>query len=134
MRTSFIQTLIVLLIGCWLVPSDRLYGETTKKNERTTVKQQDWGTSDGKKVFLYTLESESGIVCKLTNWGATITELHVPDRDGKVDDIVLGYESLARWLDSDGKGSPNPAYMGCTVGRVCNRIDDGQFELDEKKY
>ncbi len=87
MKTSFIQTLIVLLIGCWLMPSDRLYGETTKKNERTTVKQQDWGTADGKKVFLYTLESKSGIVCKLTNWGATITELHVPDRDGQVDDI-----------------------------------------------
>ena len=134
MKTSFFQTLIVLLIGCWLVPSDQLYGETTKKNERTTVKQQDWGTADGKEVFLYTLESKSGIVCKLTNWGATITELHVPDRDGKMDDIVLGYESLARWLDSDGKGSPNPAYMGCTVGRVCNRIDKGQFELDGKKH
>ena len=51
-----------------------------------------------------------------------------------MDDIVLGYESLARWLDSDGEGSPNPAYMGCTVGRVCNRIDEGQFELDGKKY
>ncbi len=134
MKTFFFQTLVVLLIGCWLTSSDRLHGETTKNNESTTVKQQEWGSADGKDVFLYTLKSNNGIVCKLTNWGATITELHVPDRDGKMEDVVLGYESLARWLDSDGEGSPNPAYMGCTVGRVCNRIDGGKFELDGKKY
>ena len=90
MKTSFFQTLIVLLIGCWLASSDRIYGETTKNNERTTVKQQDWGSADGKDVFLYTLQNANGIVCKLTNWGATITELHVPDRDGKMEDVVLG--------------------------------------------
>lgn len=117
-------------------------GEKPKANETATtgeetngVKREEWGTAgDGQKVFLFTLTNKNGTVCKLTNWGALISELHVRDKGGKLGDVVLGYESLERWLDSDGNGKANPSYFGCTVGRYCNRIANGTFELDGETY
>ncbi len=102
--------------------------------ETSTVTQKPWGTVDGQEVFLYTLTNKNGTIVKLTNWGAIITELHVKDRNGKLGDVVLGYESLARWLDPAGDGKPNPSYFGCTVGRYCNRIANGKFTLDGHTY
>ena len=98
------------------------------------MKQEEWGTVGDQTVYLYTLTNANGLVCKLTNWGALLTELHVPDRDGNLADVVLGFDSLPRWLDGGGTGKPNPAYMGCTVGRYCNRIANGRFTLDGKDY
>jgi len=139
-KTALLFTLLFLVTlalagnsGC-KKKSQSTKADVFKKTEGTTVKKEAWGNIDGKEVFLYTLTNSNGMVCKLTNWGATVTELHVPDRDGNVEDVVLGFESLDRWLDSDGKGTTNPAYMGATIGRVCNRIADGRFELDGKAH
>lgn len=131
MKTTF---LLFLLFFTILAPAQNIGADTSNNFERTAVKQEAWGNSDGKEVFLYTLTNKNGVICKLTNWGATVTELLLPDRNGNVDDVVLGFESFDRWLDSDGKGSTNPAYMGVTVGRVCNRIAGGHFELDGKTH
>jgi aldose 1-epimerase len=128
------NTLLFALLFCFSLSCSQNQSKNTQNNERSTVEKQAWGTADGKQVFLYTLTGKDGMVCKLTNWGATITELRLPDRNGKVEDVVLGFESLDRWLDSDGKGTTNPAYMGCTVGRVCNRIANGQFALDGQSH
>ena len=59
--------------------------------------------------------------------GATVTELHAPDKTGKMGDIVLGHDNLDGYL----KSSP---YFGSTVGRVANRIKNAQFQLDGKTY
>jgi aldose 1-epimerase len=82
---------------------------------------------DGKPVDLYTLTNRNGVVARITNYGTIITELHVPDRSGKVADVVLGFDNLDQYL----KGHP---YFGCTVGRVANRIAKGKFTLDGKTY
>jgi len=103
---------------------------TNTSEESQAVQTQAWGEADGKQVFLYRLTNDNGTVVKLTNWGSTITELHAKDKDGQLADVVLGFESLDRWLHSDAAGKPNPAYFGCTVGRYCNRIANGKFELD----
>jgi aldose 1-epimerase len=66
-------------------------------------------------------------VAKLTNYGAILTELHVPDRLGRLADIVHGFDNLPQYL----KGHP---YFGATVGRVANRIAKGQFTLDGQTY
>lgn len=87
----------------------------------TTVER--WGTIDGRPVHLYTLKNDNGLMMRVTNYGATITELHVPDRSGQLADIVLGYDSLAGYIAS----SP---YFGCIAGRCANRIADGRFTLD----
>jgi aldose 1-epimerase len=82
---------------------------------------------DGAAVDLYTLANAKGLSAKITTYGATITELHVPDRDGKSGDIVLGFDNLAQYL----KGHP---FFGSTVGRVANRIAKGRFTLDGQTY
>jgi aldose 1-epimerase len=78
-------------------------------------------------VELFTLTNSSGLVAKISNYGTIITELHVPDRTGKIDDVVLGFDNLEQYL----KGHP---YFGCTVGRVANRIAKGRFTLEGKTY
>jgi aldose 1-epimerase len=83
--------------------------------------------ADGTPVELFTLTNGSGLVAKITNYGSIITEMHAPDRAGKMGDVVLGFNNLEQYL----KGHP---YFGCTVGRVANRIAKGQFTLDGKSY
>jgi aldose 1-epimerase len=83
--------------------------------------------ADGKTADLYTLTNANGLVAKITNFGATVTELHVPDKEGKLTDVVLGFDHLDGYL----KGSP---YFGSTVGRVGNRIARARFTLEGKTY
>jgi aldose 1-epimerase len=82
---------------------------------------------DGTPVDLFTLTNRNGLLVRITNYGTIITELHVPDRAGRLEDIVLGFDSLAPYL----AGHP---YFGCTVGRVANRIAHGRFTLDGEVY
>ena len=84
-------------------------------------------TADGRTVSLYTLTNAHGIQIKLTNYGGIITSLRTPDRAGRLDDIVLGYDSLAGYL----RNSP---YFGAIVGRYGNRIARGLFTLDGTTY
>src|SRR5258708_7860864 len=86
-----------------------------------------FGQVDGKKVQIYTLTNANGLILKVTNYGAIITELHVPDRNGKLADIVHGFSSVDDYV----KGSP---YFGAIVGRVANRIKGATFELEGKTY
>lgn len=89
--------------------------------------KSDWGTAHEQSVQLYTLTNANGITAKITNYGAIITELHLPDRHGKMADCVLGFDTLEGYL----AGHP---YFGCIAGRYANRIAKGQFSLEGKKY
>jgi aldose 1-epimerase len=92
------------------------------------VQKTEFGkTGDGTPVELYVLTSPKGVTAKVMTYGAILTELHVPDRDGKFGDIVLGFDDLGGYL----AGHP---YFGATVGRVANRIARGRFTLDGKEY
>ena len=82
---------------------------------------------DGTAVGLYTLTNSNGLVCKAITYGAVITELHVPDRDGKLGDVVLGFDNLPQYI----KESP---CFGAVVGRVANRIAKGRFVVDGRTY
>lgn len=95
---------------------------------KANVQKSGFGNlPDGTAVELFTLTNSSGLVAKISNYGTIITELHVPDRNGKNGDVVLGFDKLAQYL----KGHP---YFGCTVGRVANRIAKGRFSLEGKTY
>jgi aldose 1-epimerase len=78
-------------------------------------------------VQLFTLTNANGLVAKITNYGAIVTELHVPDRSGRLADVVLGFESLDRYV----AGHP---YFGAIVGRVANRIGNAGFTLDGRSF
>jgi aldose 1-epimerase len=84
-------------------------------------------TRDGRPAHLYTLANRSGLEVVLSDFGATTVRLRVPDRDGRVDDVVLGHASLAEY--EDGR-----FFIGGTIGRYANRIAGGEFTLNGKKY
>ena len=86
-------------------------------------------TSSGEPIERWTLQNSLGASVRLINFGATVTELHVPDRDGQLADVVLGFGEL----ESYESASINP-YFGCTVGRVAFRIPFARFELEGKEY
>ena len=84
-------------------------------------------TPSGEVVTEYTLTNLHGLEMKVIDYGCTITSLQVPDRNGVIGDIVLGYDTLEGYLQSD-------AYLGCVVGRFANRIAHGKFLLEGKEY
>jgi aldose 1-epimerase len=86
-----------------------------------------FGTVDGQAVQLYTLTHSHGMVVKITNYGAIVTELHVPDRAGRLADVVGGHADVVDYLQVT-------PYFGATVGRVGNRIAQGRFMLDGREY
>ena len=92
------------------------------------VTKENFGkTSEGQNVDIYTLTNRRGAEVKITNYGGIITSLKVPDRKGKRDDIVLGFDNLDAYL----KGSP---YFGAIIGRYANRIAKGRFTLNGHQY
>ena len=82
---------------------------------------------DGKPVEQFTLTNARGLEVKAISYGGIITSLRVPDRNGRLDDIVLGFESLDGYLKND-------PFFGAIIGRYGNRIGKGQFALDGKTY
>lgn len=84
-------------------------------------------TADGQEVDLYTLTSSKGFRARITNFGATLVSLHVPDRDGSLGDVVLGFDALEGYVNQT-------AYFGSTVGRYGNRIGKAKFTLDGTEY
>ncbi len=92
------------------------------------VDKSPFGTlPDGRAVDLFTLKNANGMVVKVMTYGAIITEIQAPDRDGKLGDVVLGFDNLEAYL----KGHP---YFGAAIGRVGNRIAKARFTLDGKTY
>jgi aldose 1-epimerase len=82
---------------------------------------------DDRDVLRHTLMNRTGMSAQVIDYGATIISLRAPDRSGKMDDVVLGYDSLQEYMDGT-------AYLGAIVGRYGNRIGKGQFQLDGKQY
>lgn len=91
------------------------------------ITKEHFGTSpEGQEAFLYSLTSD-GIEVRITNYGGAITAINVPDRSGKLGDVVLGYETLAEY-------TKNPRYLGALIGRHANRLALGRFTLNGVTY
>jgi aldose 1-epimerase len=82
---------------------------------------------DGNQVFLYSIKNSSGMKVNIINYGAIVTHVFVPDKDGKIEDVVLGYDSLDGYVN-------DKVFLGAIVGRYGNRIANGKFSLDGKEY
>ena len=83
--------------------------------------------NDGREVNIFTLTNAKGLTARITEYGAILVSLEVPDRQGAKADVTLGYDTLAGWLS-------NTSYFGASVGRFGNRIAHGKFTLDGKAY
>jgi len=97
-------------------------------NSKPNITKSTFGkTTDGQQADLYVLSNKKGMQVAITNFGATIVSVKVPDRNGKVADVVLGYDDVKD--HESGK-----AYFGATVGRYANRIAHGEFTLNGATY
>lgn len=117
MKVIFSILAILLAIACDNAKGIKLLD---KKAFETTV--------DGKDVSLYTLRN-GDLVMQVTNYGARVVSLWVPDRNGNYADVEIGYENIDRYINYTG-----PRIMGAVIGPVANRIANGKFSLDGKEY
>ena len=89
-------------------------------------------TNEGIDVDLFTLSNDHQVTIKITNYGAIITSIVTPDKNGELTNIVCGFEKLENYLSPEYLGSY--PYFGVVCGRCCNRIDKGKFVLEGKNY
>jgi aldose 1-epimerase len=105
-----------------------LAGSLGAQAMRGTIRKQSFGkTTSGEQIDLYSLSNKEGMEVSITNFGATIVTLRVPDRAGKPADVVLGFDTLEGY--ENGK-----SYFGATVGRYANRIGGATFSMDGRTY
>ncbi len=118
------ETIIVMLV----VSIATIFVSGLQAEAKSKMQKQSFGkTEDGEPVDLYILTNKNGMEAAITNYGGTVVSLIVPDRNGKREDVVLGYDNLAGY--ATGK-----AYIGATVGRYANRIAHATFTLDGTTY
>ena len=92
------------------------------------IEISDFGTFENSIVKLFTLTNKNGLIAKLTNFGAILVSLFVPDKDGKLDDVVLGFDTLEKYFTND------ICYFGSTIGRNSNRVKNSSFILNGTTY
>ncbi|OGX82718.1 galactose mutarotase [Hymenobacter glacialis] len=89
-------------------------------------------TTDGTHVQLFTLTNANGVMARITNYGGTLTSLLVPDKHGRLGDVILGFDHVSGYQSPEYlKSGP---YFGALIGRYGNRIKDGRFALDGQEY
>ena len=116
-----IQLLSLTMAGMMLVFS------SCNQTAQNKVKKETIGSQKGKEVFLFTLTNKAGNVIKLTNFGARITWIEVPDKTGKKDNVAFGFDTFDAMIKGD-------HYFGAVVGRYANRIAKGKFSIDGVEY
>ncbi|MBC3917473.1 galactose mutarotase [Undibacterium sp. CY18W] len=108
--------------------AEQFTNETQKEVQEPSLQQSVFGhLDDGQVINLYTLRNRQGMLVKVTDFGGIITELHVPDRDGVLADVTLGFADLQPYLGES-------SFFGALIGRYGNRIAQGRFVLDGKMY
>jgi len=118
---------LLAFLAMIVVPSS-LRGEGDNSAKHATVEKSSFGKlSDGTEIEQYTLTNAKGAVAKVITYGATLSELWIPDKAGKNADVVLGFDNLASYAGEH-------PFFGATVGRYGNRIAKGKFSIDGKEY
>ena len=122
------STIFHLFVLVLFVVSAALAQEAAMAKGKLQVRKATFGkTADGKPVDLYTLTNSNGLEVRAMTYGGIIVSIRVPDRKGKLADVVLGHDNFDGYL-------VNPPYFGAIVGRYANRIANGTFTLDGVKY
>ena len=116
---SLMTILLVMVCSC---------GSQNEKEVKMNIVKEHYGmTRDSQSVDIYTLSNNNGMEVRITNYGGIIQSLTAPDRDGKYEDVVLGYDELDSYIEAT-------PYFGAIVGRYGNRIANGKFNLDGVDY
>lgn len=115
--------LMTFVAGSTMITSETVIGQEAQRIKGTVQREPFGVTGGGQQVDRFTLTNRNGLKARIMSYGAIVTELHVPDRNGKLDDVVLGFHDLKGYL----AGHP---YFGCVTGRYANRIAKGRFSLN----
>ena len=118
MKNMIVAVVLIFLFSC----------TAEKKTPEILPSENFTGEIDGKKVQLFTIKNQNGMVSQVTNLGGKIVTLWTPDKDGNFEDIVLGYDNLEGYQNS------SEIYFGALIGRYGNRIGKGKFELNDSVY
>jgi aldose 1-epimerase len=106
-----------------------LFATIASAKEKPEVSKQSFGKApSGEEVSIYTLKNSNGMTAEITNYGGIIVKLTAPDKNGKYEDVVLGFNSLDDYVKD------NSPYFGALIGRYGNRIGQGKFTLNGKTY
>lgn len=93
------------------------------------LKEESFSTvHSGKKTSLYTLRNKNGMIAQITNYGAIIASIYVPDKNGNFDDVVQGYDTIEEYINGNGP------YQGAVCGRCANRIANGKFSINGQEF
>ena len=118
--SAFAAAFITFMSACSSIPG---------LGSSNSVESANFGlTKGGEATEIYTLKNKNGLIAKVSTFGATLVELHIPDKDGNFVDVLNGFDDVSGYEGEDNQ------YFGCTTGRVCNRIAKGKFTLDGKEY
>ena len=120
-------TIASLIAMVPLALSPRANADTNTFPDGGTVTDAPFGNYQGKTVMLHTLTNKNGLSVSIMDYGATVVKIMAPDRNGKLDDIALGFDRFAPYLHAT-------AHFGGTIGRYGNRIAKGQFTLGKTLY
>ena len=96
------------------------------------ISKENFGKNNGQDVVLYTLTNRKGSKIKITNYGGIVTSLLVPDKNGQLDNVVLGFDSPLVYTSDEYIN--NCPFLGALIGRYANRIANGKFSLEGKEY
>src|SRR5262245_21796501 len=126
MTSRFVIFLTIVVFSCSREPVTT--APTQPEHKEASVSKSSFGqTPAGEAVDLFTLSNAQGLEARIISYGGIVISLRVPDRDGRLDDIALGYNDLDGYL----KSTP---YFGAIIGRYGNRIAKGRFTLDGKTF
>jgi aldose 1-epimerase len=126
--TTEFRCVALLAFFALMVFPGRLRAEGNGTSMSDNVGKSSFGKlADGTEIEQYTLRTAKGAIAKIITYGATLTELWMPDKSGKNADVVLGFDKI------DGYAGEQP-YFGAIIGRYANRIARGKFALDGKEY
>jgi aldose 1-epimerase len=93
----------------------------------TTITRKAWGTANGEDIYLFRLQNSTGAFVEITNYGATLVSINVPDKHSKLGNVIIGFPTLEGYLN-------DTCYIGSTIGRYANRISNARFNLDGTIY
>ncbi len=128
MKRRWIVSLLITTAAAIMLLSG-ICAQGQVRGKKMSVKKESFGRmNDGRAVGLYILTNAHGAEAQITNYGGIIVSLKAPDRDGKLDDIVLGYDNLDSYVKN------NSPHFGALIGRYGNRIARGRFKLDGVEY
>jgi aldose 1-epimerase len=122
--------LTALLLGATALAGGALAASPNESQQThsLSVTESPFGTMpDGRKVEMFHLKNASGMEVDVITYGGAVQSIKVPDKNGKIEDVALGFDNLDDYLHTD-------TYFGALIGRYGNRIAKGKFTLDGKTY